>query len=158
MTLGIVDLKNFDITIASLQFGTISLRNYGENGVSAQIASPDTKLYNEKMGAYGDALLNKNYKAGRNKLLTIQMLRNSPDYARLQNIIAAEEAGQSIICAVTCRDSLTKESYSTPGGVFMDVPAFEQGSDVDADVEYTFFMPNCVHVPPKLDLNVTAGV
>lgn len=157
MTLGIVDLKNFDITIASLQFGVISLRNYGENGVSAQIEALDENLYNEKLGAYGDMMLNKNYK-GRNKLLRVQILRNSPDYAKLQNIIAAEEAGQSIIVAATCRDSLTQESYTTPGGVFKTIPNFEQGSDVDADVEFTVLMPNCVHVPPKLDLNVTAGV
>lgn len=158
MSLGIVDLKNFDITIASLQFGSISLRNYGENGVSAQIESLDTKLYNEKLGAYGDAMVNKNYKAGHNKLLTVRMLRNSPDYAKLQSIIAAEEAGQSIICAVTCRDSMTTESYSSPGAFFQNVPSFEQGSDVDGDVEYTILMFNTVHIPPKLDLNITAGV
>lgn len=157
MTLGIVDLKNFDITLASLQFGTISLRNYGEDGVSAQIEPLDENLYNEKLGAYGDMMLNKNYK-GRNKLLRIQILRNSPDYAKLQNIIAAEEAGQSIILAATARDSLTKESYTTPGGVFKTIPNFQQGSDVDGNVEFAILMPNCVHVPPILDLNVTAGV
>lgn len=158
MTLGIVDLKNFDITIASLQFGSVSLRNYGEAGISAQIESIDPNLYNEKLGAFGDAMVNKNYKAGHNKLLNIKMLRNSPDYAKLQSIIAAEEAGQSIICAVTCRDSLTKESYASPSAFFKNVPAFEQGSDVDADVEFTILMFNTAHIPPKLDLNVSAGV
>lgn len=157
MSLGIVDLKNFDITIASVQFGTISLRNYGEAGISAQIEPLDENLYNEKLGAYGDMMVNKNYK-GRNKLLRVQMLRNSPDYAKLQNIIAAEEAGQSIIVATNCRDSLTQESYSSPGGFFKNIPAFQQGSDVDGDVEFTVLMANCVHIPPKLDLNVTAGV
>lgn len=157
MALGIVDLKNFDITIASLQFGTISLRNYGENGVSASIEALDENLYNEKLGAYGDMMVNKNYK-GRNKILRVQMLRNSPDYAKLQSIIAAEEAGQSVIVAATCRDSLTEESYTTPGGVFKTIPNFQQGSDVDGDVEFTVLMPNCVHFAPKLDLNVTAGV
>lgn len=157
MTLGIVDLKNFDITIASLQFGTISVRTYGQDGVSARIKSLDENLYNEKLGAYGDMMLNKNYK-GRNKILEIAILRNSPDYAKFQNIVAAEEAGQSIILAATARDSLTQESYSTPGGVFKVIPEFQQGSDVDADVVYSILMPNCVHVPPKLDLNVTAGV
>lgn len=154
---GIVDLKNFDITIRSLQFGTISLRTYGPNGVSAEVEALEGKLYNEKSGAYGDMMLNKNYK-GRNKLLRFRTLRNSLDYAKLQNIIAAEEAGQSIIVAVTARDSFTEESYTTPGGVFQDIPNFQQGSDVDGDVEFTILMTNCVHVPPKLDLNITAGV
>jgi len=157
MSLGIVDLKNFDVTIASLQFGSISLRTYGEAGIVAQIEPLDENLYNEKLGAYGDMMVNQNYKR-RNNLLRAQILRNSPDYAKLQNIIAAEEAGQSIIVATTCRDSLTQESYSSPGGFFKTIPAFQQGSDVDGDVEFTVLLANCVHIPPKLDLNVTAGV
>lgn len=157
MTLGIIDLQNFDINLTSLQFGTLTLKNYGEAGVSAAIESIDENLYNEKLGAFGDMMVSKNYKAA-NKLLKIQVLRNSPDYARLQAVIAAEEAGQSIIFAVNCRDSYTKESYTSPGGVFKKVSAFESGSDVSADMEFTILMPSTVHIPPIINLNVVANV
>lgn len=149
MSLAQVDLKNFDLTLKSAQFGSLSLRNYGENGVSATIEALDKKLYNEKLGAFGDMMVSKNYK-GRNKLLRIRVLRNSPDYARLQAIIAAEIAGQSIIFTVTAKDSITEEKYVSPAGVFSEVPDFQTGSDVEGDVEYVILMSNTVHFPPKI--------
>lgn len=152
MTLAIVDLQNFDVNLISAQFGAITLRNYGEAGVSASIEPLDENLYNEKLGAFGDMMVSKNYK-GRNKLLRVQILRNSPDYARLQAIIAAEEAGQSIIIAVACSDSRTNESYSSPGGLFKFIPNYQNGSDVDGDVEFTVLMPGTVHIPPTITLN-----
>ena len=153
ISLAIVDLQNFDINILSAQFGSISLRNYGEAGVSAEIEPLDENLYNEKLGAFGDMMVSKNYK-GKNKLLRVQVLRNSPDYGDLQAIIAAEEAGQSIIVAVKASDALTKESYTSPGGFFKSVPKFQQGPDVDGDVEFTILMSQVVHVPPTINNNV----
>jgi hypothetical protein len=147
MSLGIVSLNNFDLTLFSAQFGNLTLRTYGENGVSAEIEPLDENLYNEKLGAFGDMMVSKNYK-GKNKLLRVRILRNSPDYARLQAIIAAEEAGQSILLAINARDSLTKESYSSPAGFFKAIPNFQQGSDVDGDVEFTILMSQVVHIPP----------
>lgn len=155
MSLGIVDLANFDLTILSTQFGSIYLRNYGENGISAQIEALDVALYNEKMGAFGDLMVNKNYK-GVNKLLTVRVLRNTPDYVKLQTIIAAEESGQAVLCAVTARDSLTEEAYISPVGVFKNIPNYQMGPDTDADVEFTILMSSVIHTPPKADLNITA--
>ena len=152
-----VNLQDFDITLRSLQFGTFSFRNYGEAGVSCAIEPLDENLYNEKLGAFGDMMISKNYK-GRNKLLRVQLLRNSPDYARLQGVIAAEEAGQSIIFAVTARDSRTEESYTSPAGVLKVIPKYEMGSDVDGDVEFTILMSNVVHFPPKINIGLTSGV
>lgn len=157
MTLGITDLQNFDINLISAQFGSITLRNYGEAGISASIEPLDENLYNEKLGAFGDMMVSKNYK-GRNKLLRVQILRNSADYARLQSIIAAEEAGQSIILAVNCRDSRTQESYSSPGGIFKKMSNYQNGGDVDADMEFTVLMPSTVHIPPIININVVANV
>ena len=88
----------------------------------------------------------------------MQLLRNSPDYARLQDVIAAEEAGQSIIFAVTARDSRTEESYTSPAGVLKVIPKYEMGSDVDGDVEFTILMSNVVHFPPKINIGLTSGV
>lgn len=155
MSLGIVDLANFDLTILSLQFGSIHLRNYGEAGISSEIAPLDPSLYNEKMGAFGDLMVNKNYK-GVNKLLTVRILRNTPDYVKLQTIIAAEESGQAILVAVTARDSLTEEEYISPVGVFKNIPNYQTGPDTDADVEFTILMSSVIHNPPKADLNITA--
>ncbi len=155
--LGIIDLQNFDINLISAQFGSITLRNYGEAGISASIEPLDENLYNEKLGAFGDMMASKNYK-GHNKLLRVQILRNSPDYARLQAIIAAEEAGQTVVMAVNCRDSYTQESYSSPGGLFKNIPNYQMGSDVDADVEFTVLMPSTVHIPPIVNIDVVANV
>ena len=155
MSLGIVDLNNFDITIVSAQFGSISLRNYGEAGVSASVEPLDESLYNEKIGAFGDLMLSKNFK-GNNKLLRVQILRNTADYAKLQAIIAAEEAGQSILVAVNARDSLTEESYTSPVGVFKNIPQYQMGSDVDADVEFTVLMSTVVHIPPSASLDIVS--
>ena len=156
MSLGIVDLGNFDLTILSLQFGSFTLRTYGEAGVSAQVEALDPNLYNEKLGAFGDMMLSKNYKGGNNKLLTVQILRNTADYVRLQSIIAAEEAGQTILVAVTARDSLTEESYISPIGAFKAIPNYQMGSDVDADVTFTILMSGVVHVPPNQSLNIVS--
>jgi hypothetical protein len=153
MSLGIIDLQNFDITLVSTQFGSVTLRNYGEAGVSASIEALDENLYIEKLGAFGDMMVSKNYK-GRNKLLRIQILRNSPDYAKLQAAIAAEEAGQTILMGVNCRDSKSEESYSSAGGLFKTIPNYQSGSDVDADVEFTVLMPTTLHVPPLQSLDV----
>lgn len=155
MALGIVDLNNFDLTILSLQFGSISLRTYGEAGVSCSIESLDPNLYNEKMGALGDMMVSKNLK-GNNKLLRVQILRNSADYARLEAIIAAEEAGETVLVAVDAKDSLTGERYTAAVGLFKNVPNYQVGSDVDADVEFTILMPSTIHVPPSQSLNITS--
>jgi hypothetical protein len=149
MTTGIVNLQNFDLTLTSAQFGTFTLRNYGENGVSAQIEALDTKLNNHKLGALGDILINKNLK-GKNKLLRIIVLRNTPDYARLQAIVAAEEAGQSIQLVVNAKDSNTKESYTSPAGYMEEIPNYQTGVDVDGDVEYTIILTQVVHIPPTI--------
>jgi hypothetical protein len=155
MSLGIVDLNNFDLTIVSAQFGNITLRTYGEAGISAQVEALDTNLYNEKIGAFGDLMVSKNFK-GVNKLLTVQILRNTADYAALQAIIAAEEAGQSILVAVNARDSFTEESYTSPVGVFKNIPNYQMGTDVDADVEFTVLMSSVIHEPPKASLNIVS--
>jgi hypothetical protein len=149
MTTGIVNLQNFDLTLTSAQFGTFTLRNYGENGVSAQIEALDTKLNNHKLGALGDILINKNLK-GKNKLLRIIVLRNTPDYARLQAIVAAEEAGQSIQLVVNAKDSLTKESYTSPAGYMQVNPTYKTGISVD-DVVYTIILSQVVHIPPTIN-------
>ena len=155
MTLGVVNLTNFDLTITSLQFGSIHLRNYGENGISAQIEALDLNLYNEKLGAFGDLMVNKNFK-GVNKLLTFRILRNSPDYVKMQQIVAAEEAGQTILCTVNARDSLTEEEYISLQSVFKNIPNYQMGSDTDADVEYTILMSSTVHIPPKNDVIINS--
>lgn len=155
MSLGIVDLANFDLVIKSVQFGTIKLRNYGEAGVAAQIEPLDPDLYKEKMGSFGDLMVSKNYK-GVNKLLRVQILRNNPDYVKLQAIIAAEEAGQAILCAVSARDTLTEEEYISQVGVFKNIPNFQSGSDVDADVEFTILMSSVVHIPPSVDVIINS--
>lgn len=155
MSLGIVDLSNFDLTIVSAQFGSFTLRNYGEAGISAQIEALDTNLYNEKIGAFGDLMVSKNFK-GINKLLTVQILRNTADYAKLQAIIAGEEAGESILVAINARDSFTQESYTSPVGVFKNIPNYQIGSDVDADVEFTVLMSSVVHIPPIESLNIVS--
>jgi hypothetical protein len=158
MTLAIVDLQNFDINLISTQFGSITLRNYGEAGVVASLEPLDPKLYNEKLGGFGDMMVSKNYKGGRNKILRIQMLRNSPDYAKMQAIVAAEEAGQSVLMAINCRDSKTEESYASPSALMQNIPNFQQGSDVDGDVEFTILMANTVHIPPLANMDNVAGV
>jgi len=155
MSLGIVDLNNFDLTIVSAQFGNITLRTYGEAGVSARIAALDPNLYNEKLGAFGDMMVSKNFK-GKNKLLTVQTLRNTADYAKLQAIIAAEEAGQTILVAVSARDSLTEEEYISPVGLFKVIPDYQMGPDVDGDTEFTVLMSSVIHIPPSTALNITS--
>jgi hypothetical protein len=150
MTTGIVNLQNFDLTLTSAQFGTFTLRNYGENEVSITIEPLDSKNLNDfKIGALGDLLISKNLQ-GKNKLLTINVLRNTPDYARLQAIIAAEEAGQSIQLVVNAKDSLTKESYTSPAGYMQVNPTYKTGISVD-DVVYTIILSQVVHIPPTIN-------
>lgn len=150
MSTSIVSLQNFDLTLTSAQFGSFTMRNYGENGISSKVAPLDENLYNEKLGAFGDILLSKNLK-GKNKLLTINVLRNSADYARMQSIVAAEEAGQSIQLVVGAKDSLTKESYSSPAAYLKGMPEYQMGSDVDGDVVYTILLTQTVHIPPVIN-------
>jgi len=147
MGLGINDIAKVDLNLKGIGIGNIRLRNYGESDTSISVEPLDENLYNEKVGAFGDMLLNKNYK-GRNKLVKINVLRQTADYAKLQAIIANEEAGLSNIFTVTLKDNNTKESYISTACVMKRIVTPMWGPNPEGDVEYQILMSSAIHTPP----------
>lgn len=146
MSAGIQDIKKVDVNLKG-SFGNLTLRNYGEAGTSIRVESMDEMLYNSNMGANGDMLINKSYKP-QNKRVVLNVLRATPDYSRLQALVAAEEAGTTNVFSCMVKDNNTGETYYSPSCVLEKAPAFEVGPQPAPDVEYAILMPSVIHTPP----------
>lgn len=148
MAASLIDLGAVDLNITG-EFGNYTIRNYSEDGTSITAASIDENLYNENVGAFGDMLLNKSYKA-QNIMLTIKVLRNSADYAKLKGIVSLELTGKSVLFSSLLIDNNTKEKYFSPQCVMKNNPASAWGSQPSPDVEFKILMPSVVYTAPTI--------
>lgn len=148
MSAHLIDLGAVDVIITGT-FGSYTIRNYGESGTAIDLSSIDDNLYQENVGAFGDMLVNKSYKA-QNMLLTLTTLRKSTDYSRLRAIVAEELSGGPVPMSVLVRDNNGGESYFSAQAYMKNNPSFQAGSQPDANVEFKILMPSTVATAPEL--------
>lgn len=150
MSAGISDIAKIDLNLVG-DFGNRVIRNYGENGASITMESLDPNLYNENVGAFGDMLINKSYKA-RNKKCIVHILRSTPDYIFFQSLAALEESGKTSVFSALMKDNNTGESFFSASCVLKTAPSYEAGPQPAADMQYEILMPSVIHVPPTKTL------
>jgi hypothetical protein len=143
----LIDLGAVDVILTGPDIGTLTIRGYGTNPACIQVESLDPNLYTEAVGAYGDMLINKSYKA-RNKKLRLNILRNQYYYKKLRNIIALELTGQSILFSVLVKDNNSKELFACPQAVMKVDPNAQWGSEPEPNVEFEILMPSVVYSAP----------
>ena len=144
------DLAKVDFSIIAPLVGlNFTVRNYGSNATSIMIESPEADLNIPKIGALGDVLVNKSYKA-QSKEVTLNVLRNSPDYLKLQSIVTAEEAGESVLMVASYINNNTKEKFISTKAFMRVSPPVQDGADVEDNVEYKLFLANVIHTPPTV--------
>lgn len=146
MSQALIDLGAVDCILTG-DFGSIAVRGYGPNPASIMIESLDNNLYTEAVGAFGDMLINKSYKA-RNKTLKINVLRNHYYYAKLKELVALELTGQAVIFAVLVKDNNSKELFTAAQCVLKVDPGAQWGSEPEPNVEFTILMPSVVYSAP----------
>lgn len=142
------DIGNVDVNLVG-EFGLYTIRNYGEDGTSIDLAPMDDNLYNEHAGALGDLLVNKSYKP-QNMILKLKVLRFSADYAKLKNIVSLELTGQAVLFAVGVVNNNNKERFYAPQCYMKKAPGLKAGADPAADEEFQIIMPSVVYTPPTL--------
>jgi hypothetical protein len=144
----LIDLGAVDCILTGT-FGSFNVRNYGSNNASITVESIDNNLYQEQVGAFGDMLINKSYKA-RNMNLKINVMRNSFYYAKLKEIIALELTGAATIFAVIVKDNNSKELFAAAECVMKTNPASMWGSNPEDNVEFHILMPSVVYTAPTV--------
>jgi hypothetical protein len=147
--MSLIDLGAVDVILTGADFGTIALRGYGPNPVSIRIEALDPNLYTEAVGAFGDMLLNKSYKA-KNKKLVVNILRNQFYYKKLKGIVALELSGAAVLFSVLVKDNNSKELIAAAQCVMKTDPGMQWGSEPEANVEFTILMPASAYIAPAL--------
>jgi hypothetical protein len=147
--MSLIDLGAVDVILTGTDIGALNIKGYGPNPVSIKVEALDPNLYTEAVGALGDMLLNKSYKA-KNKKLIINVLRNQYWYKKLKGIIALELAGSSVLFSVLVKDNNSKELIAAAQCVMKNDPGMQWGSEPEANVEFTILMPATVYNAPLL--------
>jgi hypothetical protein len=147
--MSLIDLGAVDVILIGPDFGAITLRGYGPNPASIKVEALDPNLYTEAVGAMGDMLINKSYKA-KNKKLVVNILRNQYYYKKLKGIIALELSGNSVLFSVLVKDNNSKELIAAPQCVMKNDPGMQWGSEPEPNVEFTILMPAAVYNAPLL--------
>lgn len=145
----LIDLGAVDVILTGADIGSLNVRGYGPNPVSVRVEAIDPNLYTEQVGAFGDMLVNKSYKA-KNKKLFINILRNQYWYKKLKAIVSLELSGSPVIFSVLVKDNNSKELIACAQAVMKTDPGMQWGSEPEANVEFTILMPACVYNAPKL--------
>jgi hypothetical protein len=149
MSISVIDLKAVDVILTAPDFGAWTIQGYGPNPVSVSIKPLDENLYTEAVGAFGDMLVNKSYKA-KNMMLSLNILRKNYWYNQLKKVVALEKTGKSVIMAVLVRDTNGNEIAACAQAVMKTDPGMEWGSEPEANVEFKILMPSVVYTPPTL--------
>lgn len=150
MSLGLGDLGNIDVTFTGEDIGSFTLRGYGPNSVSIMLESIEPDLYKEQVGAYGDLLINKSYKA-KNMMLTVNILRHHFFYAKLKKIAALELQQKTVRMTILFKNNNTLETVVATDCFLKNNPSIQEGSDPTGDVEFKFLMPSCVYNAPVIN-------
>ena len=146
----LIDLGAVDVLLKGADIGSIALRGWGPNPVSVKVECLDPNLYNESVGADGDMLINKSYKA-KNKIIEINILRGHYYYKKLKDIVSRELSGAAVLFSVLVKDNNSKESFSCAQAVLKTDPGFQAGSQPEGDVLFRVLMPACVYGAPILE-------
>lgn len=144
--ISLIDLGAVNVILVG-DFGTLKVKGYGPNPASIMISSLDPNLYTEAVGAFGDMLINKSYKA-KNKLLKLNILRNQYYYKKLMQIVGLELTGQSTIFSVLVTDNNSKELFACAQAVMKINPEYQAGPEPEPNVEFNILMPSVVYTAP----------
>jgi hypothetical protein len=147
--MAMIDLGAVDVILTGADFGVWSIRGWGPDPVSISVEPLDPDLYKEAVGANGDMLLMKSFKA-KNKKLQINILRNHFWYAKLKSLVALELAGNSVLFAVLVKDNNTKELITAAQCVLKTDPGMMFGSEPPADVKFIINMPAAIYTAPLI--------
>jgi hypothetical protein len=142
------DIKKLSVSFGGI-FGTFTVRNFGEKAATVTLATAQKEANIVKMGAAGDSITMKQYDINT-KILTVSVIKDSADDVRMKNIVALEEAGSSVVIAISYNDENTKERYATLSGSLKEVSDLVRGADMDQNISYVFNMPDTVHTPPSV--------
>lgn len=143
------DLGAVDVLLKGADIGSIALRGWGPNPISIRCESPDPNLYNEDVGAFGDMLINKNYKA-KNKMLELNILRGHYYYKKMKDIVARELSGGSVLFSVLVKNNNDKELITCAQAVLKNDPGMQFGPQPEGDSLFRILMPACVYGPPTI--------
>lgn len=148
--MAMIDLGAVDLIMVGPDLGAPwNVKGYGPDPVSISVEPLDMDLYKEAVGAFGDMLLMKSFKA-KNKKLEVNILRNHFWYAKFKSIVALELSGQSVLFSVVVKDSNTKELITAPQCVIKADPGMKFGAEPPADVKFTILMPAAIYTAPLI--------
>jgi len=142
------DLKKLSVSLSGT-FGSFTVRNYGEKAATITLTAPQKEANIVKTGAAGDSMTMKQFDINT-KTLTISVIKDHTDDIRIKNIVAMEEAGASIVMAISYNDENTGERYVSVAGTLKEVSDITRGTDMDQNIAYVFNMPEAVHTPPSV--------
>jgi hypothetical protein len=142
------DIKRLSITLTNV-FGTFTIRNYGEKSATITLSAPQKEANIVKTGAAGDSMTLKQYDIST-KIISVSVLKDTPNDIRIKNLIAAEESGASIPTIISYNDENTGERYISVNGTLKEVTDLVRGPDQDQNIMYVFNMPEALHTPPTI--------
>lgn len=144
------DLKKISFSLTGI-FGSFTVRNYGDGTASIKITPLQKEANTVEVGAAGDTLTKKRYDI-TSQVVTVGVLKNSPDDFRLKNIVALVKAGNDVVMVASYNDENIGERYVSVSATLKEIPDFELGPEMNKNQEYVFNLPECVYTSPTLGI------